>query len=98
MAKKLVESERREQHRLLVKECINREPFSVSRSSPSCNYIPLLRTIHSTDHVLDNQKNRVYGNETHLLDEQFRFGSADLLTLVNGEMPPADEVIQRIKH
>ena len=38
----LVESERREQYRLSVEKCIDREPFYVSRSSHSCNYIPAL--------------------------------------------------------
>ncbi len=33
VVKKLMESERREQHRLSAEECINREPFSAPRSS-----------------------------------------------------------------
>ena len=44
------------------------------------------------------QKNRVNGNEAHLLDERLRSGSAGSLTLVNEVMPPTNEVFQRIKH
>ncbi len=44
------------------------------------------------------EKNRVNGNEAHLLDERLRFGSAGSLTLVFGVMPPADEVIRQMKH
>ena len=62
--------------------CICSEPFT-------------RRPIHSTTYRANGpgpctrQKNRVNGNEAHLLDERLRFGSAGSLTLVNGVMPPA---------
>ena len=64
----------------------------------SVNYLTLFWIIHSTAHSLDNlsserarpmysTKNRVNGNEAHLLDERLRFGSAGSLTSVSGVIP-----------
>ena len=53
---------------------------------------------HSLNGSSTRQKNWANGNKAHLLDERLQFGSADSITLINGVMLHADEIIQQIKH